>query len=245
MVINFAMAEKHEAEPGPDVGTEPDPAGEERADQGAEKQAGPEPTPEEIRPPTGRSRRAARQRGKATGRVRPGASERERATWPRKIGSWVLQLAVVAVAFWGITRWQARRLLADATPAPAFTLQALDGSSHSLPDAQGRAVVLYFFAPWCTVCSYSSHNINALRQARSDEELAIYAVGLEWEESAELERFAKEHELAVPVLRGDDDLRRAYRVDTFPTVYVIDERGAVQDRVVGYTTELGLRLRSL
>jgi peroxiredoxin len=105
--------------------------------------------------------------------------------------------------------------------------------------------VLYFFAPWCKVCGPSSSNVNALRAARSESELAIYAVGLEWEDPAELARFAREHELRVPVLRGTADIERAYRVDSFPTIYVIDERGAVADRVIGYTTEIGLRLRSL
>ena len=105
-------------------------------------------------------------------------------------------------------------------------------------------MLLYFFAPWCKVCATSSANVNALRAARSESELAIYAIGLEWEDGADLARFAREHELRVPVLRGSAEIERAYHVDTFPTVYVLDEQGAVQDRVIGYTTELGLRLRT-
>jgi peroxiredoxin len=219
--------------------------GEDPNEGGGEVPAAPEPHREAQRDRGKRTLRSKRTRRKPSDRTSGEAAAERPASWPRKIGSWALQLAILAVVLWGVTRWQARRLLSTESPAPAFNLQALDGSSYSLPDARGRKMVLYFFAPWCTVCSYSSHNINALRQARPDDELAIYAVGLEWEQSAELEQFAKEHELRVPVLRGDDELRRAYRVDTFPTVYVVDERGAVADRVIGYTTELGLRLRSL
>jgi peroxiredoxin len=163
----------------------------------------------------------------------------------RQAGTWVLEILLAIALLWGLTRWQARRLLPTRTAAPDFTLTALDGSSHSLTEAKGRTTVLYFFAPWCTVCAYASSNVNALRKARSESVLAIYAIGLEWEDEAALRRFASEHNLTVPVLRGDEQLRKAYHVDTFPTVYVLDAEGAVQDRVVGYTSELGLRLRSL
>ncbi len=165
-------------------------------------------------------------------------------SWLRRLASVGVQVLAVLLVLWGVGRWQTRRLLPVRTPAPAFSLPALDGTVHSLSEAAGRKVVLYFFAPWCKVCGASSSNVNALRAARSESELAIYAVGLEWEEGAELGRFAQEHELRVPVLRGNAQIERAYHIDTFPTIYVIDERGAIQDRVLGYTTELGLRLRS-
>jgi len=165
-------------------------------------------------------------------------------SWPRRLASVGVQLLAVLLVLWGVGRWQTRRLLSPRTPAPAFSLPALDGTVHSLGEATGRKVVLYFFAPWCKVCGVSSSNVNALRAARSESELAIYAIGLEWEDGADLDRFAREHELRVPVLRGNAEIERAYRVDTFPTIYMLDEHGAVRDRVMGYTTELGLRLRS-
>ncbi|MBW2524784.1 MAG: redoxin domain-containing protein [Deltaproteobacteria bacterium] len=165
--------------------------------------------------------------------------------WRKRALSYGLQALVVLAILWGVTWYQARRLLPTRAAAPAFSLPALGGESVQLADARGRKVVLYFFAPWCTVCEFSSHNVRALRDARTDEELAIYAVGLGWEEPSELAQFAAEHELNVPVLQGDATVQRAYRVDTFPSIYIIDEDGRIEDRVVGYTTELGLRLRSL
>lgn len=166
-------------------------------------------------------------------------------TWKRRFVSYGLQALVVAAILWGVTWYQARRLLPARAPAPEFALVSLAGDPHRLADARGRKVVLYFFAPWCTVCEFSSHNIRALREARTNEELSIYAVGLAWEETAELADFAREHELNVPVLKGNPKVQQSYRIDTFPSIYIIDEEGRIEDRVVGYTTELGLRLRSL
>lgn len=179
---------------------------------------------------------------KATGEVPEGGGGR---SWKRRALSYGLQALVVIAVVWGMTWYQARRLLPTRSEAPAFALPSLGGDTYRLADARGRKVVLYFFAPWCTVCEFSSHNVNALREARTDEELAIYAIGLGWEEPAELSRFAEEHALGVPVLEGGTAIQRAYQVDTFPSIYIIDEQGRIEDRVVGYTTELGLRLRSL
>jgi hypothetical protein len=39
-------------------------------------------------------------------------------------------------------------LLQEGEPAPDFTLNDLDGLSHSLSDYQGKVVLLAFFASW-------------------------------------------------------------------------------------------------
>lgn len=163
----------------------------------------------------------------------------------RRMLSLAAQIGVVLVAVVAITEWQARSLVPRRSAAPGFTLRSLDGAEVSLSQARGKTVVLYFFAPWCSVCSFSSKNVVALRNARSEADVAIYAVGLDWSTPDELARFARDHSLNVPVLAGDDRVRREYAIQAYPTVYVVDERGRVRDRVVGYTTELGLRLRSL
>lgn len=174
--------------------------------------------------------------------------EKEEAAKPsrrRKILSWIGQALILIVVVLVITEWQGRHLLSRSTAAPGFTLTSLDGDSVSLESARGKNAVIYFFAPWCSVCRYSSHNIRALREARSEDELAIFAVGLGYQSRSDVERFAREHELNVPVLLGNDAVMRRYNINSFPTIYIIDEDGRVQDRVIGYTTELGLRLRSL
>jgi len=163
----------------------------------------------------------------------------------QKVRGILLQVALVLVALWGIGKWQARNLLPERAAAPAIALTSLDGEQLGTETAKGRKLVLYFFAPWCSVCELSSHNVRALRSGRSEDEVAVYAVGLAYESDADLREFARSHELNVPVLKGTETTQRDYRIDSFPTVYIIDEDSKVQDRVVGYTTELGLRLRAL
>jgi peroxiredoxin len=162
----------------------------------------------------------------------------------RVIAEWSIRFALLVAILLGITAWQTRNMVASGARAPALDLVDLGGNPVSVSANSGKKVVLYFFAPWCTVCHASSGNVNALREAYEKEELAIYAVGLAWESKKELHRFADEHELTVPVLIGTDRTADAYRISSFPSVYILDEEHRVAHQLVGYTTEWGLRVRT-
>lgn len=165
----------------------------------------------------------------------------------RRWASWLVDGALLVLVFWGVTAWQTRHLLpTDARePAPPFALTAFDGTQHRLSDAQGTPALLYFFAPWCSVCHASIDNVQALREARAEDDLAIYILALDWQNRDEIADFLANHDLDVPVLLAPPEVGRAYRITAFPTYYVLDEQGRVAERSVGYSTELGLRLRTL
>ncbi len=162
----------------------------------------------------------------------------------RRIVEWGVQIALLLAAVIGISVRQTRNMVASGEAAPSFVLPDLSGNPVFLSDAVGKKVVLYFFAPWCSVCHATSHNINALREAYKKDELAIYAVGLGWDTEAKLVQFAKKHGLEVPVLKGDERTAARYHISAFPSVYILDEEGRIAHRLVGYTTEWGLRLRT-
>jgi peroxiredoxin len=159
--------------------------------------------------------------------------------------SWIVQIAIAALLILGVTTWQARHLLDKNTDAPQFELESLSGKRVSLSDYKDKKVVLYFFAPWGTVCNYSSSNLVALRNSKTEDELAIIAICLGYEHRSEVKRFADEHHLNMPVLLGTQRVSDSYKITSFPTVYILDKNHRIYSKTVGYTTEMGLRLRAL
>ena len=154
----------------------------------------------------------------------------------------LLLIAVMLAISW----WQNRgEMPGENGMAPDFTLQSLDGGSYRLSDYRGKKVVLYFFAPWCSVCHLSAPNLKALRASRSPDDLQIFLVGLSYNNIGELKKFAEDLQLeGIPVLIGNEQMMQDYRIKAFPTYFVIDENGRISSRSIGYSTELGLRLRT-
>jgi thiol-disulfide isomerase/thioredoxin len=163
----------------------------------------------------------------------------------RKYSSLLLNAVLLFVAFIGISAFQARSMLStDRQFAPNLRAATLQESYFDLDEVGDRATLVYFFAPWCTYCALSSDNLVRLRRLRDEKDLQIVAVALDWKNVAEVGDYVEKHELNVPVLLGDADIMREWKVYGFPTYYVLDSKQRVVERDIGYSTQLGLWWRS-
>ena len=160
-----------------------------------------------------------------------------RTRWKR----WALEALVVVGIVAGVQFWQALDLPRGPAPALAGTLP--DGRPASLAAllgaASGQPVLVTFWATWCPVCKAEEGNIAAVAQAwptltvamQSGERIAVaqhlFERGL---------RFAALVD-AAGRLAGD------WQVRGVPTHFIVDSRGIIRCRVVGYASEWGLRAR--
>jgi len=162
-----------------------------------------------------------------------------------KVSSLLLNVVLVIVVFAVVSAFQARNMLGiDRQAAPDLQATTLQGSEFDLGTAEGRPTLVYFFAPWCHYCAFSSDNLVRLRRLREESSLRIITVALDWQSAAEVQEYAERHELNVPVLLGDASISRDWKVYGFPTYYVLDSEHRVVRRDIGYTTQLGLLWRT-
>lgn len=163
----------------------------------------------------------------------------------RTYSTLLINALLMIAAFIGISTFQARNMLqTDRQPAPDLDVTTLQGAPYDLADIADRPVLMYFFAPWCHYCAASADNIVRLRRLRSEDELEIVMVALDWQDLPELQAYLERHKLNVPVLLGNAQVARAWKVYAFPTYYVLDSQHGVAKRDVGYSTQLGLWWRS-
>ena len=164
----------------------------------------------------------------------------------KRFKRYALEALLVVVIVVGVQAWRARDLLpADQrTLAPAFALADLQGKTWSTTELRGKPAVIYFFAPWCGVCAASSPQLRWFHRWRGDD-VQVLLVGLDWSAPQELHDYAQRHELTMPVLVGDRATGAAYRIQGYPTYYVIDAEGRVARRDTGLSTVAGLWLRTL
>ena len=147
--------------------------------------------------------------------------------------------------FLAVSLFQTRNMLpTSATAAPALAGSLLRGGTYDIAAAEGRPVLIYFFAPWCKFCAVSSDNLTRLRRLRDVESLEILTVVLDWQDRDEVQDYVDRHEIGLPVLLGDSQVAQDWRVYAFPTYYVLDSNQRIQRRDLGYSTQFGLWWRT-
>lgn len=118
----------------------------------------------------------------------------------------------------------------------------LMGETISL-NAQGKTTILYFFAPWCQVCHASIGNLQALFQ--KNEQLDVIAVAMDFTSNEEVMRFTSQHQLTFPIALGNEAIKQIFEISGYPSYYVLNEENVIIGKSMGYSSELGLYLRSL
>ncbi len=154
-------------------------------------------------------------------------------------------LVVVIAVFVAVSWYQTRDLLDTGVdlPVPEFRLTGLDGTVRTSADLAGRPAIIYFFAPWCRICNLSADNLQTLRQSVNEQDLEIVFVALAWDSVAAVKEFAKRNGLTMPILLGNEETARDFRIRGVPTYYVLNSDSRIVGRDFGYTTNLGLRFR--
>jgi thiol-disulfide isomerase/thioredoxin len=154
----------------------------------------------------------------------------------------VIQITIFFVIFQLLT-WFKESSMLD-------THQNLNGLNFNVPTITGDVIsltpnkktVIYFFAPWCSICHASIDNLQALYE--KNETVNVIAVALDYVDVNEIESFVSQHQLTFPIAIGNESVKQAYKVPGYPSYYVVDEDNTVIAKSIGYSTEIGLYFRS-
>jgi cytochrome c biogenesis protein CcmG/thiol:disulfide interchange protein DsbE len=158
---------------------------------------------------------------------------------------WIV-LAVVLVNL-GLLAFLVTQLLTPAShtqsdpligkSAPGFSLALLDGSGQlSLASLRGKAVVLNFWASWCSPCKEETPMLEASwPQAQSQ---GVVFVGLDFmEASSEARGFMQTYHITYPLaLDSTGSAASSYLISGLPDTVFISRNGSVLAKVTGQIT---------
>lgn len=124
--------------------------------------------------------------------------------------------------------------LSQSSPAPDFSLEALDGKTMKLSDFRGKAVLLNFWATWCGPCKIEIPWFVDLQKEYGPQGLQIVGVAMDDASKEEIGRFAKDMGMNYPVLIGKESVGQEYGgVDGLPESFLIARDGKIVDRIIG------------
>ena len=127
-------------------------------------------------------------------------------------------------------------------PAPVWSLPGLDGKQHSLKDYRGKVVILDFWYRGCPWCIRAMPRLNELAREYQDKPVAVIGMNID-RDTVDARFVVQKLGLSYTNVLGSEEYKK-YRVHAFPTLYVIDRRGVTRDIHVGYSPDLGSKLRA-
>lgn len=123
---------------------------------------------------------------------------------------------------------------AGADPArtrrPEFQLPDINGKTHTVNEWDGKALVVNFWATWCTPCRHEIPFFNKLQAKYAQQ--GVQFIGIALDDINAVKRFLKVVPIDYPVLIGDDDaipIAKAYgnNEGVLPYTVFIDKTGNI------------------
>jgi thiol-disulfide isomerase/thioredoxin len=157
--------------------------------------------------------------------------------WRGRLRGWAVDVAVVLAVYLAFSAYQQRDAVRGA--APSLNAVQSDGRSVGIAQLRGQPALVHFWATWCGTCRAEQHNIEAIAKDTAVLTVASLSGG-----SVPVERYLVAEGRpfgAVADARGE--LAARFGVRAFPTTFVLDADGIIRHVEVGYSSELGLRIR--
>lgn len=126
-------------------------------------------------------------------------------------------------------------------PAPEWELKDMAGKPVKLADFKGKVIVMDFWGSWCPPCRAELPKFQALYNKYKDNKNVAF-LAMDWERPGEPEArmkavtdFIAKNNYTFPVVIDHDRVAvKAYEIEGFPTVYLIDPNGMIRYRNLGY-----------
>lgn len=135
--------------------------------------------------------------------------------------------------------------IADSTPpttggkpAPAFTLQDLNGKNISLAGLRGKVVILDFWATWCPPCVKEIPHFVELHEQYKDKGVEILGISLDQAGVSVVKAFVQKFQIKYPIMMTDGKVDKAFGgITSIPTTFIIDSAGNIRNTRVGYNSK--------
>jgi thiol-disulfide isomerase/thioredoxin len=128
--------------------------------------------------------------------------------------------------------------IAVGKPAPEVVAQDLDGKSVKLSQLKGKVVVLDVWATWCGPCRSMIPHSKKLVEKMKDKPFVLVSASADQKKDT-----VKEFLQKTPMpwthwwVGPSDGLVEDWQIEAFPTVYLIDAKGVLREKIVGVNNE--------
>ena len=155
----------------------------------------------------------------------------------KKYYRWGRELTLILIVVFSIRFWIQGDIVSGV--APNIRGVTLKGTSFDLYKNKSRPMLVHFWATWCPVCKLEQSNIDNIAKSH-----AVITIAMQSGDDNELTAFMGEEKLSFNVINDQSSIiSRSYNIKGVPVSFIINKENKIEFVEVGYTTELGLRMR--
>ncbi|GHN02385.1 hypothetical protein WSM22_38740 [Cytophagales bacterium WSM2-2] len=122
-------------------------------------------------------------------------------------------------------------LLAINTTAPVWEVTGQDGVTIKSSEYRGKVVIMDFWATWCVPCAKAMPALQRIHETYKD----VVVLGFNEEETAvDLDEYKARKKLGYTLLPSSRKIGSDYKVNSLPTIYIVDKHGKIIYASVGY-----------
>lgn len=132
-------------------------------------------------------------------------------------------------------------LLQKGQNAPDWTLLDASGKKVSLSQLKGKVVLIDFWATWCTPCKMVMPSIQKLHEKYANKGLVVIGINT-FERDGDPIKYMKDQKFNYMLLLKGDNVAESYKVESIPTMYLIDKQGKIAHTELGAVENLETKL---
>ncbi len=139
-----------------------------------------------------------------------------------------LVFLILAAAWLASQLWYSP-LLDEGSEAPGWKLPLADGSGKllELEKLQGKVVVIDFWSTTCPPCLREFEEIDAVLWQIESMGAVVVGIAAGGETVLEVREFKEKRHVDFQLVVDSGAIASAYRVNSLPTMYVIDKQGRI------------------
>ncbi|WP_439483369.1 peroxiredoxin family protein [Cyclobacterium plantarum] len=126
-------------------------------------------------------------------------------------------------------------------PAPEFELMDMEGRNINLSDLRGQKVLINFSMINCGWCKVALDNFNDEEFEFAEGITALYINPVDSKE--DMAKYLKKFTVPFPVIPEAKSVGKSYGVSGYPTFYLINEKGVIENVISGYQEDFINSLR--
>lgn len=160
---------------------------------------------------------------------------------PTKYRVWLrrgLEVFLFIILIMGVRAWQQRDVVKGI--APPLIGVMLDDKAYILASKPKHPVLVHFWATWCPICRAEQGSIESIAHDNPN----VITIAMQSGSSDIVQQYMHDQGINFPVINDEaGHISASWGVQAVPASFIVDSKGEIRNVEIGYTTEIGLRIR--